>query len=132
MRVVPVHAGGERKGLGHGDVQLEWEPAARRAGCAEQERLPVRADRRAHHAGGEVQEPGEVRQIELGARAAAVPARTATAASRVAGKSRGSSTRGSAPGYRLKNHGKRARSLTSRSCSTRGSAAGSVHSRPGS
>ena len=48
-----------------------------------------------HDAGGQVQEPRELRQVDLGRPTSAVPASTATAGALVVGSSRGSSTRGS-------------------------------------
>ena len=65
VRVVPVHARGQRRALGHGDVQLEREAAARRSGGAEQPG-PVRPLHRSHHARGQMEQPGEVRQIQFG------------------------------------------------------------------
>ena len=100
LRVVPVHARRELAALRHGDVELEREAPARRPRRAE-EPGPVRPLGRPHDAGREVQQPRELRQVELGAarrrpcpraprrlapssRAARAAARSAAATRRVA------------------------------------------------
>jgi hypothetical protein len=65
VRVVPVHAGGQRRSVGDGDVELQREAAARGSGGAEQIRAVGTLDR-ADHAGRQVQQPGEPARVELG------------------------------------------------------------------
>ena len=80
-RVVPVHPGRQRAALRHRDVHLEREPRARRPRRAEQV-PPVGKLRRPHDPGGQVQQPGQVRQVHLGRVTRAVPASTSSAARR--------------------------------------------------
>ena len=63
QRVVPVHARGQRAARRHRDVQLQREPAAGRPGGAERVD-PVVPVHGAHHAGGQVEQAGEVRQVQ--------------------------------------------------------------------
>ena len=65
VRVVPVHARGQLHAVGHGDVDLEREAAARGPGGAEQPGR-VRPLRRPHDPRGQVEQPGELRQVQLG------------------------------------------------------------------
>ena len=62
-RVVPVHAGGQRAARRHRDVQLQRETTARRPGGAERVD-PVVPFHDAHHAGGQVEQAGKVRQVQ--------------------------------------------------------------------
>jgi len=63
-RVVPVDTRRHGRALGSGDVQLEGEATARRPGRAEQPGR-VRPRHRSHHARGEVEQAGELRQVHL-------------------------------------------------------------------
>ena len=74
LRVIPVHAGWQvGTAVGHRDVELEREPPARGTRGAEQPRraLPELPSLRvtvkhhgAHDAGGQVQQPREVREVD--------------------------------------------------------------------
>ena len=64
-RVVPVQPRGQLHAVRHGDVHLEGEAGARGPGGAEQpgrERPLLRP----HHPSGQVEQPGELRQIDRG------------------------------------------------------------------
>ena len=99
-RVVPVHPGRQRAALRHRDVHLEREPRARRPRRAEQV-PPVGKLRRPHHAGGQVQQPGQVRQVHLGRGDPRRPREHVQCRHPVRGSSRGSPRRGSPGAYRL-------------------------------
>ena len=63
-RVVPVHAVGEAVDAARGDVELEREAPAGRAGGAEEVQRPPGPLGGPHDAGGEEQDPGERGEIE--------------------------------------------------------------------
>ena len=63
LGVVPVHAGGQLRPLGHGDVELQREPAARRP-CRPEQPRRVRTHAGPRHTGGQVEQTGELREVE--------------------------------------------------------------------